>query len=103
MLTRLRKLLDAERLLDALDGFEAWNARQSPFLRIPMGLALCLGGVLSVLPVLGLWMLPLGLFVLSEDIPWLRDHRERFEGWLRKALGESRKRRRARLERKRGY
>ena len=30
------------------------------------------GGVFSFLPVLGLWMLPLGLLVLAVDIPPLR-------------------------------
>ena len=96
---RFRRLLDPVRLLDGLDRFEEWNRRQSPFLRIPLGLVLCLGGVFSLLPVLGLWMLPVGLLVLSEDIPWLRDRRERFEGRLRRILGETRARRQARLAR----
>lgn len=100
---RLRKLLDPVRLLDGLDWLEEWNRRQSPFLRIPLGLLFCLGGLFSILPVLGIWMLPVGLLMLSEDIPWLRDRRERFEGWLRRLLGESKARRQARLERKKGY
>ena len=33
---------------------------------------LILGGVFSFLPVLGLWMLPLGLMVLAVDIPPLK-------------------------------
>ncbi|MBT4906930.1 MAG: hypothetical protein P8Q36_17140 [Alphaproteobacteria bacterium] len=95
---RLRNLLSAERLLDALDAFEGWNARQSPWLRIPLGLSLCLGGLLSVLPVFGLWMLPLGLLILSEDIPWFRNRREKFEGWLSKLIGARRERKKALLE-----
>jgi hypothetical protein len=35
------------------------------------------GGVLSILPFLGLWMLPLGLVLLAEDVPRLRLARER--------------------------
>jgi hypothetical protein len=35
------------------------------------------GGVLSILPFLGLWMLPLGLILLAEDIPPLRRARAR--------------------------
>ena len=31
-----------------------------------------LGGILAVLPVFGLWMLPLGLALLSDDLPWLK-------------------------------
>jgi hypothetical protein len=81
-----RKRPLAERLLDALDRFEAWNAARPSWQRIPMGIGLCLGGLLWFLPVLGLWMLPLGLLVLSEDIPWLRRRRERVEAWLRRAL-----------------
>jgi len=41
-------------------------------LRIPVGVVLVIGGVLSILPVLGLWMLPLGLLLLAVDIPFLR-------------------------------
>jgi hypothetical protein len=41
-------------------------------LRIGLGILLCLGGFLWFLPVLGLWMLPLGLLVLSIDIPVVR-------------------------------
>jgi hypothetical protein len=40
--------------------------------RLAAGVALVCGGVLSILPVLGLWMLPLGLVLLSEDVPTLR-------------------------------
>jgi hypothetical protein len=40
--------------------------------RIPLAILLLLGGVFSFLPVLGLWMLPLGLLVLAVDIPPLR-------------------------------
>lgn len=100
---RLRRLLDPERLLDALDRLEAWNRRQSPFLRIPLGAALVLGGLLWFLPVLGLWMLPVGLLLLSEDVRWLRDRREHVEAWLRKILGERRARRQALLEQRKGY
>lgn len=41
-------------------------------IRIPLGILLVIGGVLSILPVLGIWMLPLGLLLLSVDIPFLR-------------------------------
>jgi len=40
--------------------------------RIPLGLLLVLGGVFSFLPVLGIWMLPLGLLLLAVDLPFLR-------------------------------
>jgi hypothetical protein len=50
-------------------------------LRIGLGILLCLGGFLWFLPVLGLWMLPLGLLVLSIDIPVVRRLRRRVEIW----------------------
>jgi hypothetical protein len=50
-------------------------------LRIGLGVLLCLGGLLWFLPVLGLWMLPLGFLVLSIDIPPVRRFRRRIEIW----------------------
>ena len=41
-------------------------------LRLGAAVLLILGGFLSVLPVFGLWMLPLGLALMSDDIPWLK-------------------------------
>lgn len=83
---RIKSYLDPKRLLDGLDRFEAWVARQPVWLRIPLGIALCLGGFLWFFPVLGLWMLPIGLIVLAQDIPWLHQRRERIELWLRRML-----------------
>src|ERR1700761_7521534 len=37
--------------------------------RIPMGVALMAGGVAGFLPILGFWMLPLGLAVIAHDVP----------------------------------
>jgi hypothetical protein len=51
------------------------RAAQSPrarLVRVPAGVTLIAGGVLSFLPVLGLWMLPLGLLLLAIDLPALR-------------------------------
>ena len=50
-------------------------------LRIGLGILLCLGGLLWFLPVLGLWMIPLGLLVLSIDIAPVRRFRRRVEIW----------------------
>jgi hypothetical protein len=40
--------------------------------RIPVGVALTAGGVLGFLPVLGFWMVPLGLAVMAQDVPVMR-------------------------------
>ena len=41
-------------------------------LRVPLALLCIVGGVFSFLPVLGVWMLPLGLLLLAVDLPFLR-------------------------------
>jgi len=50
-----------------------------PGLRLLLGLALIAGGVLGFLPVLGFWMIPLGIAVAALDIGplwrWIRGHR----------------------------
>ena len=40
--------------------------------RIPVGVALTAGGVVGFLPILGFWMVPLGLAVLAQDVPVMR-------------------------------
>lgn len=49
--------------------------------RIGLGIALLAGGMLFFLPVLGLWMLPLGLLVLSVDFLRIRRIRRRLTIW----------------------
>ena len=39
------------------------------FLRILLGVLLIIGGVLGFLPILGFWMLPLGVVVLAREVP----------------------------------
>jgi len=54
----------------------------SRWVRIPAGMLLVVGGVLSFLPVLGIWMLPLGLALLAEDVPALRTSRSKVFDWI---------------------
>jgi hypothetical protein len=42
------------------------------WVRIPIALLAIVGGIFSFLPVLGIWMLPLGLLLLAQDVPFLR-------------------------------
>ena len=51
------------------------------WIRMPVGLLAVVGGVFSFLPVLGIWMLPLGLLLLAYDIPFLRKPVGRFTIW----------------------
>lgn len=57
-------------------------------LRIPIGLLLVVGGFLGFLPVLGFWMVPVGIAVLSVDIPQVRRFRRnatvKIGIWLKK-------------------
>lgn len=57
-----------------------WAARTLAWLRqpyarlvrIPIGIIFTLGGIFSILPFLGVWMLPIGLILLAVDLPFLR-------------------------------
>ena len=54
-----------------------------------MACVLILGSFLAILPVFGLWMLPIGLMLLALDVPLLRPYvsniviraRRRFAVW----------------------
>jgi len=50
-------------------------------LRIIIGILLTIGGILGFLPILGFWMVPLGLLVLSYEFALVRRHRRRFVVW----------------------
>ncbi len=50
--------------------------------RLPLGLALIAGGALGFLPVLGFWMVPLGVVVMAPDSPFVAQRWERFRGWV---------------------
>jgi len=61
------------RLVPPLRGPMSQLRRDSWFpIRFPIALLLVCGGLLSFLPVLGIWMLPLGLLLLAVDLPVLR-------------------------------
>ncbi len=55
---------------------------RSRLLRIVIGVLLMIGGLFSILPVFGLWMIPLGLLILSIDVPRVRRWRRRFAVWF---------------------
>ena len=76
---RLDRVYDKlARRFPRIGGFLHWVRRPSSRLvRIPLGILLILGGIFSILPVLGIWMLPLGLIVLSHDFPKIRRFRRR--------------------------
>lgn len=63
--------------------FVAWLRKPSSMLvRIPLAILLIVGGIFSFLPILGLWMLPLGLVLFAQDVPILQGPMARMLGWI---------------------
>lgn len=77
-MSKTRQRLDRQfdvmvRRFPALSGLVRFlRADHSRLIRIPLGILMIVGGVFSFLPLLGIWMLPLGLMLLAVDIPFLR-------------------------------
>jgi hypothetical protein len=79
--------------------FVSWVRKPSSiYARIPLAILLVAGGFLSFLPVLGLWMLPLGLLLFAQDVPPLQKPMALGLGWIERKWLE---RERAKLERER--
>jgi hypothetical protein len=83
------------KLPPRMAGFVSWLRTPSSFyVRIPVALLLVAGGFLSFLPVLGLWMLPLGLMLIAQDIPSLQKPIARLLGWAERKWARWQTRRR---------
>ena len=66
-----------------------WSQRRIPAgLRLLVGILFFIGGIFGFLPVLGFWMMPLGLVIASTDIPPARRTIERWLSNTRKRLRE---------------
>lgn len=69
---RLDRKIDqiADGLPESAGGFLRWlKSPSSRWVRIPIALLLIVGGLVGFLPVLGFWMIPLGLLFLAQDVP----------------------------------
>jgi hypothetical protein len=96
---------DEARLQREFDRFERWlpgwlggtlhwvrNPR-AWWIRLPLGLLMIVSGFLGFLPVLGFWMLPLGLLLIALDVPLLQKPvasaiirgRQKIRKWRRRA------------------
>ena len=53
-------------------GSKTYDLPGSRISRIALGVLLVFLGLLGFLPILGFWMVPLGLLILSADIPAVR-------------------------------
>jgi hypothetical protein len=73
----------AARLPNRAGQFVRWLRQPSSRLvRIPLSALLILGGIFSFLPILGLWMLPLGLMLVAQDVPFLQQPLANALGWI---------------------
>ena len=50
-------------------------------LRLVIGIGFILGGIVGFLPIVGFWMIPVGLLILSNDVPMIRRWRRRLVVW----------------------
>jgi hypothetical protein len=66
-----------------------WHLPKSKPLRIGLGILLIAGGLVGFLPILGFWMIPLGLLVLSVDLPIVRRWRRQLTVWWHRKKGET--------------
>jgi len=76
-----------QRLIGRLPGWlqatVRWLRRPGlRWVRVAAGVLFIAGSFLSILPIFGIWMLPLGLLPLAEDIPVLRRARDRLLDWI---------------------
>jgi len=68
------------RLVIAAYRLVRWAQRRlPPGVRTLLGIVFMIGGLLGFLPILGFWMLPLGVALVIADFPPLR---RRLERWL---------------------
>ena len=51
----------------------------APGIRSLIGVAFMVGGVFGFLPILGFWMLPLGVAFIALDLPFLR---HKIDAWM---------------------
>jgi hypothetical protein len=58
----------------------------SRLVRIPLAILLVLAGFVGFLPILGFWMIPLGLALIAQDVPPLRVPLARFVGFINRKL-----------------
>lgn len=72
---KLDRLVDRlkQKMPDRLARAIAWLVGPSAVLvRLPLGLFFIAGGLFSFLPLLGIWMLPLGILLIAVDVPFVR-------------------------------
>ena len=70
------------KLIDAIRRAVEWGERRVPWgVRSVLGLLCIAGGIVGFLPILGFWMIPVGVALIALDIPPLR---RRLLAWVRR-------------------
>ena len=81
-LNRYFEMID-RRVPGKVSQFIRWLRKPSSFVvRLLVALLLIVAGFFSFLPVLGIWMLPLGLLFIAQDVPFLQKPLVNALGWL---------------------
>jgi hypothetical protein len=77
----------AERLPDRAARLLRWLRSPScRIVRIALAILLVLGGFIGFLPILGFWMIPLGLALIAQDVPLLRRPMARLLAFVNRKL-----------------
>ena len=67
-----------------------WAKEKVPYgIRTLLGILLMIGGVLGFLPILGFWMLPLGMAFIALDLPFTQKRIEHFIAKLQAIVKET--------------
>jgi hypothetical protein len=78
---QLRKF--EKRMPRKLAGFLHWLRQPQRFwVRIPFAIFFILFGLVGFLPLVGFWMIPVGLLLLAEDVPALAHPVARVLAWI---------------------
>ncbi len=78
---QLRKF--EKRMPQKLGRFLHWLRMPQRFwVRIPFAIFFILFGLVGFLPLVGFWMVPVGLFLLAEDVPALARPVARLLAWI---------------------
>ena len=78
-----RQFARLETLLpNGMPRFVHWlRTPSSRLVRIPVAILLIAGGFVGFLPILGFWMVPLGLVLIAQDVPFLQGPLARMLAW----------------------
>lgn len=79
----------ADKIPRPLGRFTRWMRKpELRWLRLVVGLLFIICGFIGFLPILGFWMVPLGLIILAQDIKWLQRPTLNVITWLERKFAK---------------